>query len=164
MASTSGNDLGNNEFANPVEKLIARADIDHVLANWVHGLDTRNEGLWLSVFHDDGVFEVDAPAALAEGRDAILLWAREPWRFQTITHITGAHQIEFSDCEHATGVGRGVGIFKIENGALMLTTGKLEDRFVKKDGVWKLSYRKVNIISSFLINGATDLILNGVFV
>jgi hypothetical protein len=66
------------------------------------------------------------------------------------------------DRDNASGRGRGVGIFKVKDGSVILATATLDDRYLKRDGVWRISYRKVTIISSFLLNDATALILNGV--
>lgn len=149
--------------ADTVRRLAYRFEIDRILADWLHGIDGRDEGLWLSAFHADGIFEVDAPAACAEGHAAILQWAYDhPWRFQTISHITCAHRVDFIDDHHATGLGRGAGVFKTEDGSVLLTTGRLDDRYTKRDGVWKIAHRKVSVLSGFTLTDAKDVVLNGV--
>ena len=161
MASTQDRPSRDSDMTQAMLDLLARSEIDRVLADYAHGIDNRDEALWLSAFHHDATYEVGFPSASITGHEQILAWVREPWRFQTITHITGNHRVDLVDDMNATGIGRGVGIFKLENGSVMLATAKLEDRYLKRDGAWKLSYRKVSIISSFLLNDVTDLILNG---
>lgn len=160
-------DHGEGEIPGPgqIQRLIDRYEIDQLLANWLHGLDGKDAALWLSAFHTDGVFEVDAPAAYAKGHDAILEWAStHPWSFQTRSHITCAHRIDFIDDHSATGLGRGAGVFKIEDGTVLLTTGRLDDRYQKRNGVWKIAHRKVSVLSGFKLDGAVDSVLNGVLI
>ena len=145
-----------------VAQLIARSEIGKTLNDYVLGIDGRDKGRWLAAFHEDSIYEVDFPKAVAKGHDEILAWVREPWEFQTITHITGNHHIDLIDVDNASGRGRGVGIFKIKDGSVILATATLDDRYLRRGGIWKISHRKVTIISSFLLNDATALILNGV--
>lgn len=144
--------------------LVARSEIDRALTDYAHGIDGRDEAQWLSAFHHDAIYDVGFPSASMIGHEKILEWVRGPWLFQTITHITGNHRVDMVDDVNATGVGRGVGIFKLEDGSVVLATAKLEDRYQNRDGAWKISYRKVSIISSFQLNNVTDLILNGLVV
>jgi hypothetical protein len=155
-------DLGSPSLETQVAQLIARSEIGKALNDYVLGIDGRDKSRWLAAFHEDSIYEVDFPKAVVKGHDEILSWVREPWEFQTITHITGNHHIDVLDRDNASGRGRGVGIFKVKDGSVILATATLDDRYLKRDGVWKISYRKVTIISSFLLNDATALILNGV--
>jgi hypothetical protein len=150
------------DWRSQLARLTAQSDIKKALDDYVLGIDGRDKARWLAAFHPDAVYEVDYPKAVVKGHEEILQWVREPWEFQTITHITGNHHIEVLDDTHASGEGRGVGIFKIKDGSTILATAKLEDRYLKRDGVWRISYRKVIIISSFMLGAATALILNGV--
>ncbi len=145
-----------------ISALLARSEIEAALNDYVLGIDGRDRERWLRAFHADALYEVDYPRAVATGHDEILAWVREPWEFQTITHITGNHHIEVVDDTHARGQGRGVGIFKIKDGSVILATARLDDHYLKRQDVWKISQRKVTIISSFLLTGAQTLILNGV--
>ena len=162
MASVADQRHDDLDMSRALRWLVARSEIDRALADYAHGIDGRDEALWLGAFHHDATYEVGFPHASVVGHAQILDWVREPWRFQTITHITGNHRVDMIDDTSATGLGRGVGIFKLEDGGVMLATAKLEDRYLKRNGAWKLSHRKVSIISSFLLDNVTDLILNGV--
>jgi hypothetical protein len=155
-------DSGGPSLEAQVAQLIARSEIGKALNDYVLGFDGRDKGRWLAAFHQDAVYEVDFPKAVVKGHDEILSWVLEPWEFQTITHITGNHHIDLIDHENASGRGRGVGIFKIKDGSTILATATLDDRYLKRGGSWRISHRKVTIISSFLLNDATPLILNGV--
>ena len=88
-------------------------------------------------------------------------WARGPWKFQAITHLTANHRIDFIDGSNATGIGHGLGLFKLEDGTTVLATARLKDRYECRDGAWKIASRKVAIVSSFALKDATALILNG---
>lgn len=153
---------GEPSLETQVAHLVARSEIGKALNDYVLGIDGRDKGRWLAAFHEDAIYEVDFPKAVAKGHEEILSWVREPWEFQTITHITGNHHVDLIDGDKATGRGRGVGIFKIEDGSVILATATLDDRYSKRGGIWRISYRKVTIISSFLLKDATALILNGV--
>jgi SnoaL-like protein len=153
---------GSPSIETQVAQLIARSEIGKALNDYVLGIDGRDKSRWLAAFHEDAIYEVDFPKAVVKGHEEILSWVREPWEFQTITHITGNHHIDAIDNDYASGRGRGVGIFKIKDGSVILATATLDDRYLKRGGAWKISYRKVTIISSFLLNDATALILNGV--
>lgn len=141
--------------------MAARQQIETALADYAIGIDDRNAERWLAAFHDDAVFDVDFPPAVLEGHAAILKWAEEVWRFHTITHMTGNHRIDLVDESHAEGMGRGIGLFKLEGGEVMLASARLKDRYLKRGGDWRIAYRKVSITSSFHLEQTVDLILNG---
>lgn len=145
-----------------ISRVIARQAIDLALNDYTIGIDDRDAARWLNAFHVDAVFDVDFPRAVLKGHEAILAWAREAWLFQTISHLTGNHRIEFVDNTHATGIGRGLGIFKLEDGTTVLATARLDDQYESRSGAWKIASRKVFLISSFALRDATPLILNGV--
>ena len=144
-----------------VGRMEAQLQIEAVLADYAMGIDERDAARWLSAFHDDAVFDVDYPQAVLRGHEEIENWVREAWRFQTISHLTGNHHITLVDETSGHGLGRGLGLFKIEDGSVVLATARLEDRYEKRAGVWKLSFRRVTLISSFRLEGAAALILNG---
>jgi gamma-hexachlorocyclohexane dehydrochlorinase len=144
-----------------IARLAARQEIEGALANYSIGIDDRDPARWLSAFHTDAVFDVDFPKAVLKGHEAILNWAHDPWRFQAITHLTGNHRIDFSDDLNAQGIGHGIGIFKLEDGTTILATARLEDNYQRQEGAWKISRRKVAIVSSFVLTDAQAVMLNG---
>ena len=141
--------------------IAARLEIQNVLADYALGIDQRDPARWLSAFHNDAVFEVGFPLAVLRGHDEILAWAEDVWRFQTISHITSSHHIVVTG-DHGEGTGRGVGLFKLEDGQVMLASARLEDVYLKRDAEWRILKRKVEIISSFILKDAIGVMLNGI--
>ena len=149
------------ELQRRLDELTARLEIESALHDYSVGIDDRDPQRWLSAFHEDAVFDVDFPPAVLHGHQEILRWAQGVWEFQTISHLTGNHRITLVDTDTATGVGHGLGIFKLLDGAVILANARLEDRYARRDGNWKILRRKVGLVSSFRLNEVTDLILNG---
>ena len=87
---------------------------------------------------------------------------REPWRFEALTHLTANHKITFVSEIEARGKGKALGLFKLEDGAVILSTAAYDDVYTVRNGRWKIAARKVHIISAFRLDEVTDLILNGV--
>jgi uncharacterized protein (TIGR02246 family) len=141
--------------------LVDQREIEAIIADYAEALDTRDGRLWLSVFHDDAVYDVDFPPAVVSGHDALRAWAEDVFRFRTISHLTGNHRIDLIDATTAKAIGRGLGLFTLEDGTVMLASARLIDRFSKRDGKWRIAHRKVNISSAFALNGATELALDG---
>ena len=140
--------------------LLAQKEIEAVLADYAIGMDDRDTERLLSAFAEDAV--LDAAKGVLEGHAAILEWAEEAFKAQTMAHLTGNHRIDIIDEKSAKGVGGGFGLSKLEDGTVVLAFARLIDRYSKINRKWRISYRKIHLMSSFKLNDPIDLIINGI--
>lgn len=140
-------------------KLMAQKEIEAAIANYAIGLDDRDANRFISAFHEDAV--LDVAKGRLEGRPAILAWAKDLFRYQTMAHLSGNHNIDVIDENNAKGVGGAFALSSLDDGSVILAFGRLTDRYSKIDEKWRISHRRVAVMSSFKLSGATALIIDG---
>lgn len=131
------------------------AQIQWVVDDYGYGMDRRDEAQWLRTWHTDAVYDVDHPKRICTGHEELLDWVKGVWSFFKITnHFTPNEQVTFTGEDTATGLGRGGVMFVMETGAYVTGAAIFDDRFERRDGVWKLAYRKVDVNHLAEIKGA----------
>lgn len=149
-----------------LEKLAARAEIQHVMNLWCRAIDRRDWGLAREVFHPDahddhGIFRGDV--------DGLIAWGKQ--RHSTIDrsmHFATNMTIEFADDDNAIAETYSLAIqrYPSEGGETrkaiaggadigdnpfdMVISGRYVDHFQRRDGEWKIFRRTVVFDNSML--------------
>lgn len=74
--------------------------------------------------------------------------------FAVTNHFTPNEQVTFTGEDTAVGRGRGAVMFVMANGSYATGAAIFDDRFERREGVWTISYRKVDVNHLAEIKGA----------
>lgn len=137
-------DVVNDETASDtLEELRARLQIKAALDSYAIGLDTRDLSCFLGAWHEDAVWDVDHPPAVCTGHAQITEFAQESWReIKVLNHFTMNHVIDF-DGDKASGVGHAAAMMVSAEDLYLTAAAVFHDRYERRDGMWKMTYRKV---------------------
>ena len=128
-------------MSNTVETLIAKQDITELIYTYMRGLDRRDEALLHSVFFDDAFCEYGFTNC---GAKAFVDFALDALKAHTANqHMAGNILIDIEGDEAFGEVYfNAYHKVKTDNGFDdLLIAGRYLDRYEKRDGVWKFSYR-----------------------
>lgn len=121
----------------PVERVMAEREIGVVLDHYRAGMDGDPDRV-LEAFHEDGTLAMGdlEVSGSAQIRDAVAAVGAE---WADINHFATNVRIEFEDASTATGTRYGLGLFVASDGVTMSVASRYQDRFERRDGVWRLS-------------------------
>lgn len=129
-----------------VERLEAVAAISALSADYCRGADQRDLPLFLSVWADDAVWQVSEEMTFS-GRDEIAAAIAKQWEStQHAHHWTSNPTI-------AVGGDTAGARFDVHtevqllDGGWLLIAGEYEDRYVKRDGRWRMLSRRARVLS-----------------
>ena len=129
-----------------IDRLESRAEILDLVSKYCLGCDRRNLEEFLSIWHDDGVFDLGELFGEYAGTAGIEEAANILWQALTFTrHWTTNLVIEFDGPDDATG--RSDVTFDCEDaeGRFFIGAASYDDVFQRRDGIWKVSRRAVDI-------------------
>ena len=127
-------------------RLEDRAQIQWAVDDYGYGMDRRDSEQWLRAFHADAVYDVDHPKRICQGHDDLLDWVQGVWTgFKVTNHFTPNEQVTFTGDDTATGLGRGAVMFVMADGTYVTGAAIFDDKFERRDGSWKIAYRKVDV-------------------
>ena len=136
-------------------RLEDRSQIQYAVDDYGYGMDRRDAEQWLRAWHEDAVYDVDHPKRICRGHDDLLDWVQGVWKaFQVTNHFTPNEQVTFTGPDTATGLGRGGVMFVMADGSYVTGAALFDDKFERRNGVWKLSYRRVDVNHLAEIKGA----------
>jgi uncharacterized protein (TIGR02246 family) len=136
-----------------VQKLLDRAEIEELVARYVHALDTHDADAYEGVFAEDAVYET--PIATYRGRAAIrkIVTDLEASRVRNeaegkpsphLYHVMANSTIEILDATNARHRSYAQTVRAAENGQFIVGfMGRYEDVLVKRDGRWLIQTRKL---------------------
>lgn len=145
--------LAGAQSADTLRTLADRAEIEELVARYVHALDTLDADAYASVFTEDAVYET--PVAVYEGRAAIRAIvtdlqqsrARAEAAGETpvaLYHVMSNSSIELVDADEARHISYAQTVRAAENGQFVVGfMGRYEDEIVKRDGRWQIHRRKL---------------------
>jgi hypothetical protein len=145
--------LASAQPAEALQSLLDRAEIEELVARYVHALDTRDAEAYASVFTEDAVYEVTG--TVYRGRDAIrkivtdLTQARETSLANGVQpaalyHVMSNSSIEILSETEARHVSYAQTVRAAEGGQFIVGfMGRYEDEIVKRDGRWQIANRKL---------------------
>lgn len=137
--------------AETLDELISKSRIGSVLNDYALGMDLRNRARFLSAWHDDATWEVNSAVGggplSATGHAEIEAALDELWAMeQLVLHLTGNHEIQLDSPTRAHADCHTVIIGVTQDGKFFLNGAVYpEDKFELRDGVWRFSYRRVEI-------------------
>jgi SnoaL-like domain len=125
------------------EELEARLQIQTAIDSYALGLDTRDLERFLHAWHEDAIWDVDHPPAVCRGHGEIAAFAEASWRdIAVLNHFTMNHIVDL-DGEKASGVGHASAMMVSSAGLYITAAAVFHDTYERRDGTWRLSYRKV---------------------
>ena len=145
---SGGHGVTDSSWQARLDRIESRQAIEDLASNYCHGFDKRDEDRFLSIWWSDCVWNIGPPFGSFEGHAGILtalhdvLWPA--WGMSQ--HITSNHVVTFSDDDHAvaccdvdcTGV-------LSESPAATFVGATYTDHVERRDGVWKIAQRDVEI-------------------
>jgi len=135
------------------QSLFDRAEIEELVARYVHALDTRDADAYASVFTEDAVYEV--PGTVYRGRDAIRkivtdLTAGREARIASgeqpvdLYHVMSNSSIEILGATEARHISYAQTVRAADGGQFIVGfMGRYEDEIVKRDGRWQIANRRL---------------------
>ncbi len=129
--------------------MAARLQIKAAVDNYALGLDTRDPDRFLSAWHEDAVWDVDHPPAVCRGHGQITEFAEASWReFKVLNHFTMNHVVDFDGGVgggKASGLGHAGAMMVSADGLYLTAAAVFHDTYERRDGVWRMTYRKVGL-------------------
>ena len=145
--------LASAQPAEAFQTLLDRAEIEELVARYVHTLDTRDAEGYASVFTEDAVYEV--AGTVYRGRDAIrkivtdLTEAREASLADGVQpvdlyHVMSNSSIEILSETEARHISYAQTVRAADGGQFIVGfMGRYEDDIVKRDGRWQIANRRL---------------------
>ena len=136
-------------------RLEDRSQIQYAVDDYGYGMDRRDAEQWLRAWHEDAIYDVDHPKRICRGHDDLLDWVQGVWKaFRVTNHFTPNEQVTFTGPDTAAGLGRGGVMFVMADGSYVTGAALFDDKFERRNGVWKLIYRRVDVNHLAEIKGA----------
>ena len=141
------------QSADLLRQLNDRAEIEELVALYVHALDTLDADAYESVFTEDAVYET--PMGVYEGRAAIrkIVTDLQASRARAeaagteplaLYHVMSNSSIELIDADEARHKSYAQTVSAREGGQFVVGfMGRYEDVIVKRDGRWQIQSRKL---------------------
>ena len=131
-----------------VDELESRVCIRDLASNYCHGFDKRDYDRFLSIWWEDCVWDIGAPFGRFDGHPGIheaihqVLWPA----WQESHHLTTNQVIEFSDPDNADSICDVdcVGTL-VADGSCQIVGATYNDVLQRRNGVWKICQRTVQI-------------------
>lgn len=138
-----------------VAHLVAREGINRAFDAYALGMDLRDLDRFLSAWHDDAVFIQDNPKGEFVGHKQLQAWVESVWAgYATTNHLVGNLAIDFKGPGRASAVGGCVGLLVQSDGSYQPGGAHYFDRYERRDGVWRISYRKCWVSHLAVLPGA----------
>lgn len=126
----------------PVERLVAEAEIGRVVARYCRGIDRVDLELVRSCYHGDAR---DEHGSFAGTVDEYVAWvAGLLAKYDATMHFIGNQLVDFEDADTAWAETYGISVHRSASDAphLNLTTGfRFVDRFERRGGEWRIAHR-----------------------
>lgn len=131
-----------------VDELESRAALRDLVSDYCLGFDNHDWETFISIWHEDAVWEIGPPFGTFSGHEGIKTAVYDilyPYWRET-HHLTTNLKLNFSDADHAHGVCNVdcMGASK-EGDIVQMINATYTDDFERRDGVWKIARRKVDL-------------------
>lgn len=136
-----------NALASRIDELESRTALRDLVTDYCLGFDNRDWERFISIWHEDAVWEIGAPFGTFNGHEGIRQAVYEVlypvWR--ETHHLTSNLRVEFSDADHAKGVCNVDCMGATRDDVVQMISATYTDDFERRDGVWKIAKRNVVI-------------------
>lgn len=130
-----------------VDELESRASLRDLVTDYCLGFDTHNWDKFISIWHEDAVWEIGPPFGTFHGHDGIRQAVFDvlypAWR--ETHHLTSNLRLEFDDPNRAHGVCNVDCMGATADDIVQMISATYSDDFERRDGVWKIAKRNVVI-------------------
>jgi gamma-hexachlorocyclohexane dehydrochlorinase len=149
------------ELEEKVSGLLSREGIREAFDNYALGMDLRDINRFLSAWHEDATFVQDNPKGEFQGWQGLTSWVEAVWSgYSSTNHLVGNVAIDFKSADVATATGGCVGLLVLADGRYQPGGAHYFDRYERRDGVWRIAYRKCWVSHLAIIPGAELLGFN----
>ncbi|SDI09699.1 SnoaL-like domain-containing protein [Alteribacillus persepolensis] len=130
-----------------IAALEAREEIKEVIANYNHGVDKKDEELFLDVWEEDAVWDIGDPWGYCSNKKEILEKTKAIWEGLPETHHHATNHVINVDIEKgtATAVADVEATATNAVGIPLLISATYWDDLSNHTGKWRLKKRKVKI-------------------
>lgn len=130
-----------------VDELESRIALRDLVTDYCLGFDTRDWERFIGIWHPDAVWEIGPPFGTFTGhegiREAVYDVLYPVWR--ETHHLTSNLRLSFRDADHAQGVCNVDCMGATLDDVVQMISATYSDDFERRDGVWKIARRKVEI-------------------
>jgi gamma-hexachlorocyclohexane dehydrochlorinase len=130
-----------------VDELESRAALRDLVSDYCIGFDSFDADRFMSIWHEDAVWDIGPPFGVFNGTTEIKKAVNEilyPFWRET-HHLTTNLRIEFSDADHAHGICNCDCMGASKEEIVQMVNASYHDDFERRDGVWKIARRKVDL-------------------
>jgi len=130
-----------------IDRLESRFAMLDLVSDYCLGFDKRDFGRFMAIWWPDAVWDIGPPFGSFEGHEGVthavkeILW---PAWLQS-THFTTNLRVEFQDDDHATGICDVDCIGTTADNLAQTVAATYRDHFERRDGVWKIARRQVQM-------------------
>jgi len=131
-----------DDVATRLELLETERELTRLVYNYCHGIDRRDINLFLSIWHDDAVYDTNSPFGTYTGTAEIeqgvtgKMWPT----FKYGNHWTHNFVVELAGDE-----AKGLSNFSFQgvltDGTAIVVSGTYHDEFVRRNDTWRISRR-----------------------
>jgi 3-phenylpropionate/cinnamic acid dioxygenase small subunit len=130
-----------------VDELESRAALRDLVSDYCLGFDNHDWDRFISIWHDDAIWEIGPPFGTFIGhegiREAVVEVLYPVWR--ETHHLTSNLRLSFSDADHAHGVCNVDCMGATADDIVQMISATYTDDFERREGVWKIARRNVVI-------------------
>jgi len=130
-----------------LDELESRTALRDLVSDYCLGFDNRDWKRFISIWHEDAVWEIGPPFGTFNGHEGIRKAVYEVlypvWR--ETHHLTSNLRVEFSDADHAHGVCNVDCMGATKDDVVQMISATYTDDFERRNGVWKIARRNVVI-------------------
>ena len=136
-----------------LDMLVQKAAIEQVNANYCWGLDTRDTELFLSVFHEDGIWDFGDAFGTFSGKAAIRAGFEATLGMMAEMHHLTADTVLEIDGDNATGRSHAYGRAILADGRHHRLVAHYKDTYARRDGKWGYLHREITMFPPFPMPG-----------
>jgi len=140
-----GNVAMENDIHARLERLETERELTRLVYNYCHGLDRHDRDLYMSIWHDDAVFNTNSMGDFV-GKEEIerglveVFWSALPathhWTVNLVMEIDGDRATGLSNLTH-----QGVDAA----GTAIIVAATYHDEFERRDGPWLIAKRDIEL-------------------
>ncbi|MBY4708086.1 nuclear transport factor 2 family protein [Ralstonia insidiosa] len=118
-----------------MQRLIDIEDIRTLMSKYCHGIDKKDEATFMSIWADDGVYEL--PRGQMSGTEGIRQLVHKVWREVPKCHHHITNPLIDVDGDEASAKTDVIYYRQTDDGVLQLLSGTYTFEYVKRSGEWK---------------------------
>lgn len=129
-----------SDFEKKLHQLLDREEIRTLMSKYCHGIDKKDEALFMSIWADDGVYEL--PRGQTAGIEGIRQLVQKVWREVPKCHHHITNPLIDVEGDKASARTDVIYYRQTADGALQLLSGMYAFEFARTTDGWKTKYLK----------------------